>query len=408
MAQDPTSNPYLLAPGTKYFLLEVEPWSSKESSRSRKHSSADKGKRPEERRSVSSGHIRNSRSESSPLARPLSASAVLVDAPSTPTFRRSASTPVGLPYNATDLARSEFAIVEEEDFQGTSPTTMRQPVPQSDEPYSSPPLASPSALALALARSPGPSSSLPRSDPFSDAPFPTSPPLGGPASTAPTTDFEPTHIAAGAFPAFLPSKKTSTNGGSEASSSRYLAPRAPTPKLELASSPTSTAGGSFIAFPRSGGSSGSSILSASMHRRGGSGRTRSTASPPTKALSTIEAQDPGSRWAALTEDLATASTDDFPTSKNGPMTRSTMTIGRNTRGWPGKAAADSGGDSARNSLGSASSIFEAFTNRKSSAPASSPAPSGSEAASEIMKRLKPASPSTDAAKLAGLNGWGAR
>ncbi|KAL8292575.1 hypothetical protein RQP46_001187 [Phenoliferia psychrophenolica] len=412
--KDPTSNPYLLAPGTKYFLLEVEPWSSKESgSRSRKHSSAEKGKnvRPEERRSSSAGHMRNSRSESSPPPRPLSASTVFVDAPSSapvsPSIRRSASTPAGLPSNATDLAKSEFAIVEEDEaaLSGTSPTTMAQPVPLSDEPYISPPLKSPSALAIALARAPPPpQSSLPRSDPFSDAPFAISPPLGGPASTAPTTDFEPTNIPAGAFPAFLPSKKSS-NGGSEAggSSSRYLVQRSTKPRIELASSPTSTTGGSFIAFPRSsgGGSSGSSILSQSMHRRVG---TRSSASPPTKALSTTEAQESGSRWATLTEDLASASTSEFPILQKS-MSRSAMTIGRNTRGWPSADAGDATTSTSASARPSASSVFESFTGRKSSAPSPPPAPSGADAASEILKRLKP---SDTASVAAGSKGWGVR
>ncbi|KAK4697173.1 autophagy-related protein 11, partial [Phenoliferia sp. Uapishka_3] len=230
-----------------------------------------------------------------------------------PSIRRTASTPIGLPSNATDLARTEFAIVEE------------------DYPAES------SALALALARSPPlHHSSLPRSDPFSDAPFPGSPPSPDLAEiTPPPTDFEPTNTPAGAVPAFLPSgRKASAHAGSEAgSSSRYIVQRSPKPKVELGSSPASTTGGSFVNFSRSA-SPGSSILSASMHRRGTSAQPGS--SPPVlpKALSTTEAQEPGSRWTSLTQDLASATTEDFPIN---PLVRSTMTIGRNTRGWPSTA-----------------------------------------------------------------------
>ncbi|KAM0750493.1 hypothetical protein T439DRAFT_326457 [Meredithblackwellia eburnea MCA 4105] len=403
--KDPNSNPYQLAAGTKYFLLEVETWSSKEGgSRSRKHSSVDKGKssRPEERRSSSTGHVRQSRSESSPGPPSTSPAQKTPLSSSSPSIRRTASTPIGLPSNATDLARSEFAIVEEDEANGPpSPTTLKQPVPKSTEPP-----VNPSALSLSLARGPPPtqtSASLNvKSDPFASGPFGASPPTGNdivisPPQTAETApEFKLASSSGVAEPAFLPSRKTSIGARSDAgsSASRYtLARSGPSvgkAKVELGTSPASTTGESFVNFPRSA-SSASSILSASMLHRRGASHVLGSSPPHAKSSSTTEAQEAGSRWATLTEDLNSATKDDL-------VPRKSMTIGRNSKGWPDVS----------NGGASSSGMLESFVSgRRSGSTSSTPPPpsSGSEAASQIIKRLKPQS-STESSKKAGLAGWG--
>lgn len=346
-------------------------------SRSRKHSGVEKVRsaRPEERRSHSTGHIRESPSSESSAAAllPLSASTVIVA--SVPDVRR----PSMLPVNATDLARSEFAIVEDPDEEivsrPQSPTTLRQPVPRSDEePFGpSPPS---SALSRALARSSSPllNSRPVTCDPFLTGPFEGGTSLDGIVVSPPATDFEPTVTPDGASPAFLPTRKAPSSSGN----SPQLGRSPPKPKIEVASSPASTCG-SFITFPRSA-NSGSSILTASIHRRVGAACT--SGSPPTtasKAIATQEAQDADSRWKSLTEDLATASTDDLP--------KKAMTLGRNTKGWPSTRSGDTAQSASRErNVSSSASVFESFIPGRK--VATEPQPTGSLAASEIMKRLK--------------------
>ncbi|GAA6064622.1 hypothetical protein JCM10212_006067 [Sporobolomyces blumeae] len=358
-AKDPSTNPYLLAAGTKFFLLEVEPWSSKEASRSRKHSS-DKNKdksKTGDRQSGSSGHVRTSRSTSDAIVPARSGSsnaadsAILVDRPTSttsPRIRRTMSE--GLPSNSTATARSDYAIVEvdersfDADSRPPSPTTLRQAVPRSSEGLDSS-SASPSGLARALARSQPATPTQQRSDPFvpsspSPNPFPTtlSPAVGSPLrhepASPPTTDYDPSHTATGASPAFLPSsgKKTYSAAGSSLGASsqspRYVRsthatrPDAsksvsisssgngggrPSPTAHLlSSSPASSSVNSVrvLSHPRSA-SSGSSILSTSMHRRGPS--SMQGVSPPVpsgKAPPTNEAQLTDSRWNLLHDGLA--------------------------------------------------------------------------------------------------------
>ncbi|KAI5474197.1 hypothetical protein MNV49_003971 [Pseudohyphozyma bogoriensis] len=357
---------------------------------------------------------------------PLSASTVVVDSiPSpAPDFRRSASTP-GLPSNATDLARSEFAIVgnivEEDETSRpaspASPSTLRQPVPSAaDQPaYDSPPQ-TPSALALSLAKSPPtpqePALSTPptqaRSDPFASGPFVgegTSPVRSSPVqSSVPSprsgADFQPANAPDGDAPAFLPSNKSSSSNGGSVAGSRYgrrlsasmstAHPRNHKASAELGTSPISTSG-SYMGMPRSASSaSGSSILSASIHRRVGSSFMGT--SPPAKAVATQESQDAGSRWKTLQEDLATATRDELRPSLARQVPKQTMTVGRSTKGWAGKGDAGGGGKGVMHRSGMSSASFLETVRRPppTMGLATSPTQTGTGAASEILKRLKPA------------------
>lgn len=456
LPQDPSSNPYLLAAGTKFFLLEVEPWSSKDSSsRSRKHSSPAKGKSSGEKRPEGPGHLRSRASESAvPTSRPLSTagSAILVEAPAPstpPHIRRTMSEGGGLPPNATAMARSEFAIVEEDesDHRSPSPTTLRQPVPKFDAPYSGAP-ASSSALAISLARStPSTPSVQARADPFNPFGTTSSPPPGdassptSPVVSPPPTDFEPTITPAGAVPAFLPahgghSKKsalsasgstTTSSAGHATTSPRYvrsvvrptatasssttvsgalpipatptsISSRAASQQQHLSSSPASTTS-SFAALPRSA-SSGSSILSASMMRRAGvPGAFPSSVGSGSisleKGSATLEAQTGDSKWEKklLEEDLAKVSREDGAIRRASTVGRKEGT--RTSKGWPGSSAApagSSGGASSpaerRSGSLSSSSVFEALTGRRMSMGASSSLGAGAKAGAEgEMRKL---------------------
>ncbi|GAA5903685.1 hypothetical protein JCM5296_002118 [Sporobolomyces johnsonii] len=448
--KDPSSNPYLLAAGTKFFLLEVEPWSSKESSRSRKHSSTDKSKSS---RPSTSGHSRAPRgSDPTTPVRAYSTtsadSAILVDRPtmsaSTPNIRRSVSE--GLPPNATPMARSEYAIVEvdepenEIDSRPPSPSTLRQPVPRSTEPFDAPPSAtsSPSALSRALARSQPSTPSEERqvdsfvpplqsasSNPFASS---SSPVVGSPLrprSTPPATDYDPSHTSAGALPAFLPASgkkppSAAPASGGSSHSPRYIraspSSRHPggstsislghaNPAADLISaSPASTSASSVhvISHPRSA-SSGSSILSSSIHRRAVSGRQSVSPSlPEGKAPATNEAQLTGSRWNLLQEDLGDAATT--PTARtlsNGTKMSGSMTVGRkskSTKGWPtlptssttgslstspARTAGTPPGKGLLSSSASSSSVFDMLTGRSRSTGAAGGA--GSSASSSKGK-----------------------
>lgn len=401
LPQDPSTNPYLLAAGTKYFTLEVEPWSSKDSSRARRSSTAEKGRSSSDKKPSSRAQEQEARSlrmsdSAVPTARSLSLgsatgdSVVMVDRPtqsspsSMPKIRRSASEGGALPPNATALARNEFTIAEADEDEPSaartpSPQTLRQALPRSADRHGLS-RSSPSGIARALAHSnPSTPTALHRSDPFTpspplstnpfastSSPIPESPSRSAP--TPPTTDYDPSHLSTGAAPAFLPSsgRKThsagtgSAHGSATEHSPRYVrspvrstavplstsrAPPAPSAEL-LSASPASTSASSVkgLSHPRSA-SSGSSILSSSLHRRAassafsplGTGTSPPPPMPSVKAPSTAEAQLTGSRWDLLQEDLSRRSAP-----SPGPATAS-MTLGRKTtEGWPGPSAATSG------------------------------------------------------------------
>ncbi|GAA5835557.1 hypothetical protein JCM11251_002963 [Rhodosporidiobolus azoricus] len=391
--RDPTTNPYLLAGGTKYFTLEVESWSSKESSRSRRHSTADKLK-SSEKKSSSKDARADRTSESAITTRSGTDSTVLVDRPtvsaSTPSIRRSFSEGGSLPPNATSLARSAYAIVEvEEEPQVDSrtpspPAGMQQQVPRPEVPYESP-SATPSALSRALARSTPSSPIERRSDPFtplsSTNPFSSSssPVVDSPlrrSPTPPTTDYDPSHSSIGAAPAFLPSssRKPHSAAGSTVSSSTGQSPRYirssaarplgasttissrtgahpnPTEAL-LSASPASTTASSVnvVSHPRSVSSGSSILLSGSIHRRPSNPALTGTSgvSPPPvpggKAPSTAEAQLTGSRWNLLQEDLASPAGGEGAPASRASSSSASMNIGRKAtgKGWPASSGSSS-------------------------------------------------------------------
>ncbi|GAA5928432.1 uncharacterized protein JCM15063_003877 [Sporobolomyces koalae] len=366
--KDPATNPYLLAAGTKFYLLEVEPWSSKESSRARKHSSdkdKDKG-RNGDRKSSSTTPSRPVRSSSDALAStraPSSTaeSAIFVDRPGpaqSPSIRRTVSE--GFPASSEARVRPDYAIVEVDEpsvdagKRSPSPNALKRsksPLRGSGDPGPT----SPSGIARALARSqpatpvqqkPDPfvPSSSPSSNPFQ---LSSSPVVGSPlrqTASPPTTDYDPSHSTSGASPAFLPSagKKVlpPSNLGASVPSPRYIrsSPTSrkdarspstsgarPSPISLLASSPASPSANSIHAMSQSrSASSGSSILSSSMHRRRLSGlNSVSPSSIDGKAPPTKEAQLNDSRWNLLqdgltNEGLAYSTTSTLTVSADGP------------------------------------------------------------------------------------------
>ncbi|KAJ8295056.1 Autophagy-related protein 11 [Rhodotorula toruloides] len=425
--KDPSTNPYLLAPGTKYYTLEVEPWSSKESSRARRHSAPDKGKGAEKKSNGKESRVLPGGDSETLASRSMShsaaESAILVDKPaaiaaSVPSIRRSVSEGIPLPPNATALARSEFTIPEaDEDPHLGSRTPSPHGAPVSyptlrDDTRFASPFTSPSGLARALARSTSTSPTAVRSDPFGPSspatpnPFPNSSapaadsPLRQRSETPPVTDYDPSHTASGAAPAFLPTsgKKAVSSAGSASGSTsashspRYIrpAPRgsalagrnepARASQAIVSGSPASTTTSSLnaAARPRSV-SSGSSILSSSVHRRAAStAYGDSGVSPPpltgAKAPSTAEAQLTNSRWNLLQDDLASPS----PSSQPRPVTQ-TATLGRKTtKGWPNASPSNGSppsiSPSARSprrtstlgTSGGSASILEVITGRKAS------------------------------------------
>ncbi|BGO93942.1 hypothetical protein NBRC10512_007011 [Rhodotorula toruloides] len=445
--KDPSTNPYLLAPGTKYYTLEVEPWSSKESSRARRHSAPDKGKGAEKKSNGKESRVLPGGDSETLASRSMShsaaESAILVDKPaaiaaSVPSIRRSVSEGIPLPPNATALARSEFTIPEaDEDPHLGSRTPSPHGAPVSyptlrDDTRFASPFTSPSGLARALARSTSTSPTAVRSDPFGPSspatpnPFPNSSapaadsPLRQRSETPPVTDYDPSHTASGAAPAFLPTsgKKAVSSAGSASGSTsashspRYIrpAPRgsalagrnepARASQAIVSGSPASTTTSSLnaAARPRSV-SSGSSILSSSVHRRAAStAYGDSGVSPPpltgAKAPSTAEAQLTNSRWNLLQDDLASPS----PSSQPRPVTQ-TATLGRKTtKGWPNASPSNGSppsiSPSARSprrtstlgTSGGSASILEVITGRKaSSSPRKESSISGAEG--EMRKLL---------------------
>ena len=339
-------------------MLEVEPWSSKESSRARKHSSdKDKGKNGE-RKTSSSSRIHPSRSSSEAIiptraASSVADSGVLIDRPlstSSPNIRRTVSE--GFPSNSTATARSDYAIVEVEEPEVE--TDSRQNAPRTIESLYESTTASPSGLTRALTRSQPATPTQQKSNPFVPSsspttdPFPnsSSPVVGSPLRSTvspPTTDWDPSHSTTGASPAFLPSaskkhnyvSSSSTTLNPTNSSPRYISSRkesrsvsisggrpSPTANL-LSSSPASSSANSINASgqPRSA-NSGSSILSSSMHRRGVSGLHGNLTD--TKALPTSELSD--SRWNILQDELSDQAgppTESIPVVKSRGSARKT-------------------------------------------------------------------------------------
>ncbi|TNY19397.1 hypothetical protein DMC30DRAFT_400574 [Rhodotorula diobovata] len=411
-AKDPATNPYLLAAGTKYFTLEVEPWSSKDSSRARRHSAADKGRSSSDRKSSSRDKEHDSRalrmSDSAvPTARSMSLgsaageSAILVDRPtqsspsSMPKVRRSASEGGALPPNATALARSEFTIAEADEddpaaSRTPSPQTLRQAVPRTDD---RPEFArsSPSGIARALALSaPNTPTALNRADPFTPSPPLSANPFASASSspmpesrlrdvpTPPTTDYDPSHLSSGAAPAFLPSsgRKAGSASGSAHGSAKGHSPRyvrsparptavpgssraAPPPSAELLSaSPASTSASSVNVLSQARSvSSGSSILSSSLHRRAASSAFSpaggSSSPPPPPPLPGVKA--PSTAEAQLTGSRWNLLQEDLSRgggSASPAPTTASMTLGRKTtKGWPVPGASGSSPSSSSPSQG---------------------------------------------------------
>ncbi|BGP31874.1 oligomeric, coiled-coil, peripheral membrane protein [Rhodotorula toruloides] len=442
--KDPSTNPYLLAPGTKYYTLEVVPWSSKESSRARRHSAPDKGKGAEKKSSGKDSRVlQGADSETLPsrsMSLSAAESAILVDKPaaiaaSVPSIRRSVSEGIPLPPNATALARSEFTIPEADEdphLDSRTPSPHGAPAALRDDARIASPFASPSGLARALARSTSTSPTAVRSEPFGPSspatpnPFPNlstpaaDSPLRQRSETPPVTDYDPSHTASGAAPAFLPTsgKKTLSSAGSASGSTsashspRYIrpAPRgsalagrnepARASPAVVSGSPASTTTSSLnaAARPRSV-SSGSSILSSSVHRRAASSAFgESGVSPPplpgAKAPSTAEAQLTNSRWNFLQGDLNSPSTSSQPQ----PVTQN-ATLGRKTtKGWPNVSPSNGSPSStspptgsprhtsALGTSGGSASILEVITGRKaSSSPRKESSISGAEG--EMRKLL---------------------
>ncbi|GAA6010815.1 hypothetical protein JCM11491_002959 [Sporobolomyces phaffii] len=400
-ARDPSTNPYVLPSGTKFFMLEVEPWSSKDSSRARKHSS-DKDK-DKTRKSASTTPSRPTRSNSEalvPSRAPSSTaeSAVLVDRPgvvSSPSIRRTVSE--GYPRASPSTPRSEHALVEVDELEAEveadslppSPPNLRHSISAST---SAGVAASPSGLTRALARSQPSTPSQQKSDPFAAASAPSpnpfqmssSPVVGSPlrqAVSSPTTDYDPSHSTTGASPAFLPSaaKKnqpasTSSSLSTSTQSPRYIrsSPSSrkdsralsitgsrPSPSTFLSSSPASSSANSIHGASQArSASSGSSILSSSMHRRGLSGlHGISPSLIDGKALPTKEAQLNDSRWNLLQDGLeesgvrtrtAPAATS-VPVETKNSVSSSTLESGRARVG---------NGRGVRESPSSTSSVFD--------------------------------------------------
>ncbi|GAA5848864.1 hypothetical protein JCM3766R1_003343 [Sporobolomyces carnicolor] len=385
--KDPSTNPFLLAPGTKFFLLEVEPWSSKESSRSRKHSSdkdKDKSKSTKPPTTVPSLASTRTKSERGGA----SESAVIVDRPprpsqqqqqqqepqASPSIRRTVSE--GFPTTLPARHRPAHAIVEVDDESQVATGTGGG----GGEPDSLPPsprarnvgdgdhvdaVASPSGLARALARSNPPTPTLasePRRDPFavstsgaaaaaaaspprprsmissSSNPFEVSSspmvasPLGRQSTTPPPpsppprrrrTDYDPSHSATGASPAFLPSSSSlSTSPGRSTTKPKPSSPRYVT-RTSRSSGPSSAVVAGSSSSPNSipSSSSWSSSSIAVERRRRGSGGGGGGVSPSSllmsKALATNEAQLNDSRWNLMQDDLDDGSLSGRPSRHHG-------------------------------------------------------------------------------------------
>lgn len=217
------------------------------------------------------------------------------------------------------LVVSGSAIIEEAEHEAAAPQPQLSPG-QVDTKAPSP---FASGISISLARSTPSSPVQARTDPFSNSPF------GADAAEVPDdsvkdtfvspapTDYEPTLTPAGAVPAFLPSlasRKAPSSSSSTGTSSgpRYVRNAArtsasgpvPIPDVSRSSSSPSSRVDNAKFQPRSA-SSGSSILSSSMHRRSGlPGSFPKASTSFEKALATQESQLSGSRWDLLQKDLA--------------------------------------------------------------------------------------------------------
>ncbi|GAA5870633.1 hypothetical protein JCM3774_001708 [Rhodotorula dairenensis] len=385
-SKDPSTNPYLLAAGTKYFLLEVEPWSSKESSR-RRRTSADKGS-SSDKKAASTNARANVVTELSSSPETTKRAKDTSDEPgpwrpssAPPGFRRTVSEGSPLPPNATEFARTEFTIPEAEEEEvpvevsrtpsPAAPMAVAAAIRQVEVPNSS----APSALSRALATSAPPTPLIDGSDPFAEPmhhvqdgapprPRSSSPRRGSPL----TRPYDLSTVASEAMPAFLPSPARRHNRGSVEGSAtsivrgpRYSgtidragpaggiarAPASSNPAATiLSSSPASTSASSVhvVSQPRSV-SSASGILSASVHRRatgsafGTPPPGHSVKAPPTSAAQLVE-----SRWdtAAETADSGrparpTKVTHGWPSSSRAPPSESSASTSKSSRAVaPGK------------------------------------------------------------------------
>lgn len=88
----------------------------------------------------------------------------------------------------------------------------------------------------------------------------------------------------------------------------------------------------------------------------------------------------GSRWNSLTDELANATQEDVARER-----KTTMTVGRNTKGWPGVGEVE--GASGSRAMESTSSVLDAFSARKKGQVKEGK--TASWGAGEILKRLKP-------------------
>lgn len=222
-----------------------------------------------------------------------------------------------------------------------SPSTLRQPVPLSEEPFGSSP-ASPSALSRSLAQAAHDTASQISADPFTPGSYsaPVSP-MGRGTPEAPSSfslsAFQPATTAA-----FLPSTKSTSGSVTGSTNARYIRRSIASPP-PASSSPTSTIGGGF---PRSS-SSASSILSSSHRRRFSGGNWETRENSPLgltgeKAQPTLEEQSGSSRWNEMTRELEGEKGNGKGKGREGaPPKTGSMTIGRQSTKGRGIAASAS-------------------------------------------------------------------
>ncbi|GAA5982073.1 hypothetical protein JCM10908_004726 [Rhodotorula pacifica] len=418
--KDPATNPYLLAAGTKYFLLEVEPWSSKESSR-RRRTSTDKTSSGDKK--VASTSSRNNvvaeLSSSPEMTKRVKDATGRQDLGHTsttpPTFRRTVSEGASLPPNATDFARTEFTIpeAEEDEVLGESrtPSPPTQPAEVAGSPAKTPGTGPPSGLSRAMATSAPPTPAIDGNDPFAEPlqdlqDAPPRPRSSSPRDYSPSTkSYDLSRVASEAMPAFLPSTARRQNrAGPDGSVSsivrgpRYSgtidragatsngiarAPTSTNPTATLlSSSPASTSASSVhvISQPRSV-SSASGILSASIHRRGSSSVLavpspgQSVKAPPTSAAQLVD-----SRWDISSVEGTT----------NDPGRSAATKV---SRGWPSSSRTPPGDNSNTATKASSASsstqkpgtsILDALTGKR---PVASRPAASAGAESEMRKLL---------------------
>lgn len=399
--QEPSTNPYLLADGTKYFLLQVEPWSSKESSR-RRRTSTDKtaGERktssaPKEARRETAPPT--AMSPTSPAGEGAEASSrAALD--SDPAQLKGDDYPSeALPPSALAAQPTDFTIPEAEEDEAPAESRSPSPAVEDVRPASagSRQVAAPSALSRAIASSAPTTPAIDGNDPFAT---PTEIPFEASAqsySSSPRerrsalATYDASRVASEALPAFLPSSAkrhqranldisvTASGprypGGVERSQTHSIARAASNPAATLlSSSPASTSASSVhvVSQPRSV-SSASGILSASLHRRRES-TSLPVSSSPKAPLPTQATQVAATPWQNAQS-----------TSKPGPDTTP-----RVSKGWPSGTAPDaSANKSVSGGRRASGSILDALKGgRGSTAGQAAAAPSGS-AEGEMRKLL---------------------